>query len=215
MARESLPLHVAVIPDGNRRWARRNNVDYSIAYRRGYENARRIMTLAYDMGTMAFSLFALSRDNCIKRDKELHVIYPLLAEAFYTLVDEYRRMSYDTRLLVLGDLKLLPRSLVSAINYARAEMNSGSRVLAIALCYSGSWEVDYYVRRGLMPESLKLPQVDLLIRTGGFHRVSTFIPLRLEYAEFYFTDVLWPDFDEREYMRALDWFSSQERRFGA
>ena len=208
-------MHVAVIPDGNRRWARRNNVDYSVAYRRGYENARLIMRLAYDMGTLAFSLFALSRDNCLKRSVELQVIYPLLSEAFYTLVDERKSKYRDTRLIVLGDLRLLPRDVMNAVEYARSEMSSGSRLLAIALCYSGSWEAEYYASRGLIPESLRLPQVDLLIRTGGFHRVSTFLPLRLEYAELYFTSVLWPDFGEDEFIKAIQWFQGQERKFGA
>ncbi len=208
----AMPVHVGIIPDGNRRWARKNNTSYAKAYETGYARLRDAIDYLMRKGVKYVSVYTMSRDNCRKRSKlELQVLYKLLIKG----MRELRERDRKPRILVMGDLTLLPVEARREIRETvEATRNIGDYTLVTAICYSGVWEVEYYMKRGLMPPSLSLPPIDLLIRTGGFRRISSFLLLLLEYAELYFTDTLWPDFTEERLQEALDWFSSQERKFG-
>ncbi len=212
----NLPGHVGIIPDGNRRWAARRGVGLSEAYEAGYRRLREAVEELNRLGVRSVSVYAMSRDNCVKRGKrELVLLHHLASRAFRELREDDRLRDEGIRIQVLGDLTLLPVEVRrEALETVRSTSTRSGGLLLIALCYSGRWEVEYYTARGLEPPSLSLPGVDLLIRTGGYRRISSFLPLLLEYAEMYFTPTLWPDFDRGELARALEWFSMQQRKFG-
>ncbi|MCE4601808.1 MAG: undecaprenyl diphosphate synthase family protein [Desulfurococcales archaeon] len=211
-----LPGHVGIIPDGNRRWASRRGVGLGEAYEMGYRRLRETVEELNRLGIRNVSVYAMSRDNCVKRGmRELALLHNLASKAFRELREDKRLRDEDIRIQVLGDLELLPVEVRrEALKTVRATSSRGGGLLLIALCYSGRWEVEYYTSRGLTPPTLSLPGVDLLIRTGGYRRISSFLPLLLEYAEMYFTTTLWPDFDKEELAKALGWFSAQQRKFG-
>ena len=208
--------HVGIIPDGNRRWARRNNVSIGEAYNRGYDTLERILRELLKAGVTTVSVYALSRDNCIKRGPlELRMIYGMAVKAFQRLRRDRDLEERGVRVSVIGDLSLVPPRLRREVYTTMRETGDRSGgLLNIALCYSPRWEIEYYLRRGVTPPSLRIRPIDLLIRTGGARRISGFFPLLLEYAEMYFTETLWPDFGEEELWRAISWFKSQKRNFG-
>ncbi len=212
-----LPRHVGIIPDGNRRWSRLRGVPLRKAYETGYRRLVSSIEYLYEMGVEYVSVYAMSRDNCIKRSKmEKSILFKMTVEAFDELMTNRKLEEHGIRVEVLGDLTLLPveirRKALETVKYTE---NRSRGALIIALCYGGRWEVEYYTARGLPLPSLKLPPIDLLIRTGGMKRISSFFPLLLEYAELYFTDTLWPDFNKGELLKAIEWYSGQERRMGA
>ncbi len=212
-----LPRHIGVIPDGNRRWARHRGVTLYQAYDVGYKRLVSVIEYLHELGINYTSVYAMSRDNCIKRTKfEKSILFKMAISAFDDLMNNKKLEEHSVRIVVLGDLTLLPVDIRrKALETVESTKDRNRGILTIALCYSGKWEVEYYTARGLPLPSLQLPPIDLLIRTGGMRRISSFLPLLLEYAELYFTDTLWPDFDREELMRALEWFSRQERRMGA
>jgi len=208
--------HVGIIPDGNRRWAKRNNKSIREAYERGYDRLENILKSLLKVGVDTVSVYALSRDNCIKRDSiELRFIYSIAVKAFQRLRSNETLEERRIRVNVIGDLSLLPVYLRKEVYETIKETSHREKgLLNIGLCYSPKWEISYYVARGVKPPSSRIKPIDLLIRTGGARRISGFFPLLLEYAEMYFTDTLWPDFTEEELWKALSWFKSQKRNFG-
>ncbi len=208
--------HVGIIPDGNRRWAKRNNVGINEAYSKGYSTLERILKALLKAGVTTVSVYALSRDNCVKRGAiELRLIYGIAVKAFQRLRSNGLLEEKRIRVNVIGDLSLVPSRLRKEVYTTMRETSDRDEgLLNIALCYSPRWEIEHYLKRGVVPPSLRIKPIDLLIRTGGARRISGFFPLLLEYAEMYFTDTLWPDFSEEELWRAVSWFKSQKRNFG-
>ena len=211
-----MPGHVGIIPDGNRRWARLNNVPLSKAYETGYSVLKDTINQLHRLGVANISVYAMSRDNCVKRSMlERRILEGLALRALQELRSSRDLEENGVRVIVIGDLSLLPQRVrAEAIETMRSTMGRDGGFLAIALCYSGRWEIDYYTSRGLKPPTLELDPIDLLIRTGGYRRISSFFPMLLEYAEMYFTNTLWPDFGEEELLRSIEWFGSQQRKFG-
>ena len=213
----AIPLHVGIIPDGNRRWAKRNGVSLLEAYMRGYRKVVEVTEYLYDRGVRVVSVYGLSRENCIRRSNgERRIIEEV---AVYALRDlrrnpKLRRLGVTVR--ILGRPGLFSDRLLEEARETMRSLDGGrGGTLAILLCYSGSWEALEYSSRGLSPASLlALPPLDLVIRTGGAHRLSGFLPCLAEYAELYFTETLWPDITFQEVDRALKWFSRQKRNFG-
>lgn len=207
-------MHIGIIPDGNRRYAQKKGLSLSTAYRAGYDRLRDILYALLDLGVEYVSIYAMSRDNCMKRSPpELTVLYSLIEAAVNDFRADEKLRDHGVRLRVFGDLELLPSKLSSLVKGLEEETrNRANHTLAVALCYSTRWEIN-----SLPPGTRSfetLPPLDLVIRTGGRRRLSDFFMVNSSYAEIYFTDLLWPEFNRDELSRALEWFHSQERLFG-
>ncbi|MGB5334786.1 MAG: polyprenyl diphosphate synthase [Woeseiaceae bacterium] len=228
-----MPRHVAVIMDGNGRWARARQKARHAGHRAGVKAVRTTVEQAVRRGVEALTLFAFSSENWARPEEEVRSLMTLFVEALRREVDELHRN--NVRLRLIGARELLQPRLVKMFAAAE-ERTSGNTglLLNIAAAYGGRWDILHAtkslaarVERGELraddideqafASEMQLadcPELDLLIRTGGEQRVSNFLLWNLAYAELWFTDVLWPDFDEQEFDRALQFFSQKQRRFG-
>ncbi|MBK6406079.1 MAG: di-trans,poly-cis-decaprenylcistransferase [Holophagales bacterium] len=222
------PRHVAVIMDGNGRWATRRGLPRAIGHRAGASAVRRIVESARRRGIATLTLFAFSADNWRRPAAEVEALMRLFERY---LAREARRCEENgIRLRVIGRRDRLGVSLVRAIDAAEAFTADGEAMeLRIAVDYSGRDAILAAVAllpAGIPPSRLDLlsalgwagcggpPEVDLLVRTGGEHRISDFLLWESAYAEVFFSDRLWPDVTDADLAEALAWFSRRERRFG-
>jgi tritrans,polycis-undecaprenyl-diphosphate synthase [geranylgeranyl-diphosphate specific] len=207
-------LHVGIIPDGNRRWAKSRGLTLHEAYEAGYARLKEVARHLFDYDTRYLTVYAMSYDNCVRRDDvERGVLMKILEKAVVDIEEDKILEEYDTSLMVSGDLTLIPDKLRNKIQDLVEKYNRGRRTLHIGLCYSIWWELSQ-LKSNNLKQLQKLPPIDLLIRTGGMRRISGFFPLLVEYAELYFTDTLWPDLTRRELEQAIQWFKRQRRNFG-
>jgi undecaprenyl pyrophosphate synthase len=215
VGRKVIPNHIGIIPDGNRRWAKKIGIDYFTAYRQGFENLKRILDSIIDLSIYNASVYILSYENCKKRTKdELNFLFNLSREGFKYIRENKKLQKNDISVRVTGDLSIPPDFVLDEIEKTHEETkNRNNGVLNLAYCYSGEWEIEK-IKRGERPVSLDLSPIDLVIRTGGVKRISGFFPLLVNYAEFYFSDILWPDFNKSELEKSIQWFSLQQRNFG-
>ncbi len=233
LVRERLPRHVAIIMDGNGRWAKKHKVKVALGHRNGVEALRDVIRESSDLGIFALSIYAFSTENWSRSGEEVAALMQLLLEFFTSEIDELDEKNVAIR--ILGDVQGLPPPQREAVTRAmdRTKDNTGLH-LNIALNYGGRAELLHAVRTlsekvraGLMaPEDIGfgdlenalytrgLPDVDLLIRTSGEMRLSNFLLYQCAYAEFLFPQVLWPDFTVAQYHEALQAFAMRERRFG-
>ncbi len=233
-ARGGLPRHVAIVMDGNGRWARRRGLPRSAGHRAGVQSVRCVVEASLRRGIEALTLFAFSSENWRRPRQEVG----LLMELFLTTLQrEVQRLhEQGVRLRFIGDRAAFAPKLRARIAEAEA-LTAGNATLHlnIAANYGGRWDIAQAARRiaeeaaagRLDPVAVDadrfgrhlcladLPEPDLLIRTGGEQRISNFLLWQIAYTELYFTDLLWPDFDERAYDEALAWYAGRERRFGA
>jgi undecaprenyl diphosphate synthase len=224
-----LPRHVAIIMDGNRRWARLHDRAELEGHAAGVEAIRTLLRHAVRRGVPVMTLYAFSRENWARSDDEVRGLFGLLEAAIRSETDELRRQGVRVRLL--GRLDELPTETRSSIDEALDATSDGQRLLLnIAFNYAGRTELVDAVRTlvasGTPPESIDeaavsrvlytagLPDPDLLIRTGGEQRLSNFLIWQSAYAEFYFCDALWPDFGPAAFDEALLEFARRQRRFG-
>jgi undecaprenyl diphosphate synthase len=231
--REKLPRHVAIIMDGNGRWAEHRNLPRFAGHRAGVETVRRIVQMSGELGIEALTLFAFSSENWRRPKKEVG----LLMDLFLTALEREVKKLHDTGvcLQIIGDISAFPKKLQQRIHDSieKTRNNQGLK-LNIAANYGGKWDITQAVRKlaeqvaagtldsqdideSKIAEQLSLsslPEPDLFIRTGGEQRVSNFLIWQLAYSELYFTHTLWPDFDREEYAKALQSFASRQRRFG-
>ncbi len=227
------PRHVAVIMDGNGRWAARRALPRHLGHRAGVKAVRAIVEGCGRRGIEALTLFAFSSENWGRPAEEVERLMELFVEAMDREVDELQRNG--VRLRFIGDLDALKPHLVDRIRAAqgRTAGNEGMS-LYVALSYGGRWDIVHAARKlaaravqggialGAIDEAalaaeLALggaPDPDLFIRTGGEQRISNFLLWNLAYTELYFCDCLWPDFDDAELERALRHFAQRQRRFG-
>lgn len=228
-----VPNHVAIIMDGNGRWAQMQGKKRVFGHKNGVESVRSTVTAARKMGVKALTLFAFSSENWLRPEEEVSVLMELF---MLVLNREVKRLhKNDIRFRVIGDVSRFSNKLQEKIKAAESltEHNQGM-VLSIAANYGGRWDITNaakqlaaQVKQGeisvddITEDSLNrltslydMPDLDLMIRTGGDHRVSNFLLWQVAYAEFYFTDVLWPDFNEAEFTKAIETFTQRERRFG-
>jgi undecaprenyl diphosphate synthase len=229
VAPEDLPRHVAIIMDGNRRWAREAGLSEAEGHAAGVEAIRPIIRHAVRRGIRALSLFAFSSENWSRSPEEVGVLLGLLDSAIRDETPELREQGVQIRLL--GRLEELPEDTRASIGEALAATADGDRLmLNVAFNYSGRLEIVDAARRcvrdGLTADEIDdiaiedrlytvgLPPLDLLIRTGREHRISNFLIWQAQYAELYFTDRLWPDFGPDALDEALVEFASRHRRFG-
>lgn len=228
-----LPRHVAIIMDGNGRWAKQHKLKVALGHRQGVEALRGIIRESSDLGIEALSLYAFSTENWKRDPQEVDALMGLLLEFFSSEIDELDEKNVCIR--ILGDKMGLPERQRRAVMNAeeRTGSNTGLK-LNIALNYGARAELTMAartlaerVRRGeLAPEEITedtlagalytrgLPDVDLLIRTSGEMRLSNFLLFQCAYAEFEFPTVLWPDFTLEHYHEALRLFAARDRRFG-
>ena len=216
MLPSAVPIHVGIVPDGNRRWARRNGVSLLEAYLRGYRNVKMLSKELYNRSVRVVSVYGVSAENCEKRSpEEKKIIEKVAIHALRDLrSDEFVR-TRDIAVRVLGWPSRLSEAVATEAEITTRELDRGRGGLFVLLiCYSGRAEIEWYSARGMIPPSLLLPPVDLVIRTGGVRRLSGFLPVASDYAELYFSDKLWPDFGLQDIEKALSWFSMQKRNFG-
>ena len=228
-----LPRHVAIIMDGNGRWAQKHKMSVSKGHRQGTETLREIIRHTDDLGIEALSLYAFSTENWNRSEEEVAALMQLILDFFASEIDELD--AKNVRILILGDKGRLPElqreTLIEAER--RTRDNTGLH-LNIAINYGGraelvkaAKEIAVMVRNGtiqaedITEETLAdhlytrgQPDVDLLIRTSGEMRLSNFLLYQNAYAEFVFPETLWPDFTVEDYDKALSVFGKRERRFG-
>jgi len=201
---QSTSFHVAVIMDGNGRWATRRGLPRAAGHRAGVEAVRRIVRAAPDVGITALTLYAFSSDNWSRPPTEVTALMRLFARYLHREVPEL--VAQYVRLSIIGRRDRLPAALVNATVDAEQATSGGTRLdLRIA--------VDYSARAAIRSGTL-LPDVDLLIRAGGEQRLSDFLLWESAYAELWFTDTMWPDFTATELAGAVQDFRARDRRFG-
>ena len=227
--KQRLPAHVAVIMDGNGRWAKKRGLPRSAGHRAGVERVRTIIRMSSDIGIRYLTLYAFSTENWKRPQDEVSTLMRLLVEYLIKELPELHEK--NVRIKTLGDIKALPQDVADAIDHAvdTTKDNTGLTV-NMAINYGARQEIAAAVRAalsvGMKPEDADefwissalytagQPDPDLLIRTSGEARISNFLLYQLAYAEFYFCQTLWPDFDEAEYAKALADFAARDRRFG-
>ncbi len=225
-----LPMHVAIVPDGNGRWAERQGLPRLKGHRAGVQNMRAIIEYLDDYGIKYVTLYGFSSENWARPKEEVSGLFRILKERIEKDVPKLHERGVKVR--HLGRLRQLPDWLQKAVNGAmELTKNNKGLVLSLAFNYGGKVEIVDAVRRivaeGIPPEKIDerllsnylyttgLPDVDLLIRTGDELRLSNFLIWQTAYSEYYFTDVLWPDFSKEDIDKALVAYSQRERRFGA
>ena len=228
-----LPRHVAIIMDGNGRWAKARGLSRSAGHAAGTEALRDIIRASDDWGIEALSLYAFSTENWARSKEEVGALMALLLKYFGSEIDELDEK--NVHITILGDVDGLPEAQRDAVVSAmeRTKNNTGLK-LNIALNYGGRAELvraakglAEQVRSGqidpgdidemLFEQQLytrESPDVDLLIRTSGEQRLSNFLPWQTTYAEFVFDPTNWPDFDRARYMKCLQVYADRDRRFG-
>ncbi len=227
---DPIPGHVAIIMDGNGRWAERQGLPRKAGHRRGVSNIRRIVELLAKRGVKVVTLYAFSTENWRRPTDEVDGLMEILAEEIEPQTRELHKAG--VRLVHLGDTRPLDPALQDAIRRAQAttEQNVGITV-NVAFNYGGRYEILQAVRRmladGVDPESVNeslfgrylytdgCPDPDLIIRTGGEQRLSNFLIWQAAYSEYYHTPVLWPDLDAGDLDRALSAYGQRQRRYGS
>ena len=230
---QQVPKHIAIIMDGNGRWAKSRHQPRFMGHRAGVKSVEKIIKHCVKCEVEVLSLFAFSSENWRRPTKEVSLLMELFAVA---LKQQTKRIhKNNTRLRVIGDISKFSKSLQKQIEEAQTitENNTGLTI-NVAANYGGRWDITRSVKQlaeRVMEGSLKLediteqqitqglitadlPEPDLFIRTGGEQRVSNFMLWQMAYTEFYFTDTLWPDFDEQVLDTAIASFNQRERRFG-
>ncbi|MDY2842154.1 MAG: isoprenyl transferase [Candidatus Borkfalkiaceae bacterium] len=221
-----IPRHLGIIMDGNGRWAEKRNKPRSFGHRAGSANVDRIVTHAFNRGVKTLSLFAFSCENWTRPEKEVNELMRLLEKYFKKFISKV--LEKNVKLSVMGDVSVLSDKLKKIISDAteRSAKNDGF-VLNIGINYGGRQEIVRAVK-DILAEGGEVSvdnisahlytsdfgEPDMIIRTGGELRISNFMLFQSAYSELYFTDVLWPDFDEKELDKAIAEYGERHRRFG-
>ena len=226
---ESLPKHVAVIMDGNGRWAKSKGKARIFGHRNGIKAVRETVEGAAEIGIQFLTLYAFSVENWKRPKKEVNALMSLLVTAINN--EMQRLIKNNIKLTVIGETDNLPsktqKELMDAINSTK---NNTKMTLTLALSYSGKWDILNAVKKiindKIEPNSINedifqqylttknVPYPELLIRTSGEHRISNFLLWEIAYSELYFTDTLWPDFRKKHLTKAIIEYQNRERRFG-
>lgn len=229
MDKKTFPLHIGIIMDGNGRWAEMRGLPRSEGHKRGVERVREIVKASLGFGINVLSLYAFSLENWLRPADEVSVIMSLLER---TIKGEFLNFIEEgIRFKVIGNREKLSSNILQAIEeLERATSNNSKLILQCALSYGGRDEIVRAVKKAI---SLKMPienineqsfsklldtsdtiDPDLIIRTSGEMRLSNFLIWQSAYAEFYFTDTLWPDFTKEELLEAIQHYRTRDRRFG-
>ncbi len=226
-----IPAHIAIIMDGNGRWAKARGMNRSMGHQQGVVAVRKITTACSNLGVKFLTLYTFSTENWNRPAEEVAALMSLIL----TSLEEELFMKNNVRLRIIGDLSRVPQVVQDSILalQQRTSVNTGM-TMVIALSYSSRWEITQAVKHiaqevekgELKPEEVNeeliskhlttnfMPDPDLLIRTGGEVRLSNYLLWQCAYTEFYFCDTFWPDFHEEDLCQAISWFQNRERRFG-
>ncbi len=227
----SIPQHIAIIMDGNGRWAQKRHMPRTVGHAKGVAGVRDLVEFCAHKGVKYLTLFAFSTENWSRPEEEVSTLMGLFLQY---LEKELKNLSQaGVRLQVIGDVTAFAQELQDRIAEAvKATAGNDVIVLTVAANYGGHWDIVRAVQvwqashpqanaQELTQEELAkylstahMPDPDLLIRTGGEQRISNFMLWQVSYAELYFTDVLWPEFGKEKLELALDWFQTRQRRFG-
>jgi undecaprenyl diphosphate synthase len=228
---DRVPAHVAIIMDGNGRWAKARGLNRSLGHQEGVETVREITTVASHLGVKYLTLYTFSTENWNRPAPEVAALMSLIL----TAMEEELFMKNNVSLRIIGEVERLPEDVRTAILnlVERTSKNTGT-TMVIALSYSSRWEITRavqslagQVKEGkLQPEDITeetfeqalatefMPDPDLLIRTGGELRLSNYLLWQCAYSELYFCDTYWPDFGTKDFCQAIAEFQNRERRFG-
>jgi undecaprenyl diphosphate synthase len=230
---KEVPIHIAIIMDGNGRWAKKQGKDRIEGHKAGVESVRNAVKASIECGVKFLTLYAFSTENWKRPKEEVDALMELLVFAIEKEVPEL--MKNNIRLNAIGNLSSLPeKSKQSLYQSIELTKNNTQLTLTLALSYSSKWEITnackliaQKVKQGLLnPEDIDestiqnhlntadLPDPELIIRTSGEYRISNFLLWQAAYAEFYFTPVYWPEFTKEEFYKAIFDFQKRERRFG-
>lgn len=225
--------HVAIIMDGNGRWAKRRLLPRHAGHRAGVRAARRAVEASVELGVRTLTLFAFSSENWNRPEAEVRKLMALFVESLNKQVPELHEQG--VRLRIIGDRSSLSPELKEQISASESMTAKNQRLdLVVAVSYGGRWDIVEAAKRiaadvasgqietdqidesllGATLQTAAIPDPDLFIRTGGERRISNFLIWDLAYTELYFTDLLWPDFGPKEFETALASFTGRERRFG-
>ncbi len=228
-----LPRHIAIIMDGNGRWAKERGKERSYGHRQGVESVRTITRAAGNLGIKYLTLYTFSTENWSRPEEEVHALMALMVMAIERETPDL--MKNNVRLTAIGDLERMPAEVRERLSHCMEQTASNTGItLVLALSYSSRWEIVRAARfmaaeaaaGRLLPEQIDeqlvssalttsaIPDPDLLIRTGGECRISNFLLWQAAYSELYFTPQYWPDFDEESLYKAICDYQSRERRFG-
>jgi undecaprenyl diphosphate synthase len=230
---QRLPSHIAIIMDGNGRWAKEKGEDRLYGHLHGVESVRNIVEGAAELGIKYLTLYAFSTENWDRPEYEVSGLMELLVETIHNEVPTLNKN--NIRLHVIGDVDMLPNAAKKELEEALSETSTNTGLnLVMALSYSSRWEIVHAVKNiaadvkngKLLPDAItqstiqqylttkNFPDPELMIRTSGEYRISNFLLYQLAYAELYFTNTLWPDFRKENLYAAILDFQSRERRFG-
>ncbi len=231
--KEKLPIHVAVIMDGNGRWAQRKGNSRIFGHQNGVLAVRQTVEAASELGIQYLTLYAFSTENWNRPREEVNALMSLLINTIEKELDSL--LENNVSLHIIGDTESLPEDVQKQLSAAiEKTRNNNGLNLVLALSYSGRWEILNAMRKLALDvknnkiqanelgcdsfsqylTTADLPDPELLIRTSGEYRISNFLLWQIAYAELYFTDILWPDFRKEHFFDAIVDFQKRERRFG-
>ena len=231
--RNNILKHIAIIMDGNGRWAKKNNLSVSNGHKKGLENAKKIIAKVIELKIEKLTLFAFSSENKYRPELEINSIFSLFLEYLQNEIKQLEDNNIHFK--VLGDIALFPNIIQKKIiNTEKKLLNQTGLQLNIAAGYGGRWDIvetTKKISKDLLANKIVIDNineelfsnysitgansdVDLLIRTGGEYRISNFLLWNLAYSELFFSDKYWPDFDEQELEKAINNFKERTRRFG-
>ncbi|MBK9285398.1 MAG: isoprenyl transferase [Sphingobacteriaceae bacterium] len=229
----NVPKHIAIIMDGNGRWAKKHGEDRIFGHHEGVNSVREIVEACGEIGVKFLTLYAFSTENWNRPKEEVDALMELLVSTISLETESLHKKG--VRLQVIGDIASLPDSCQKELAESiKMTENNSTVTLILALSYSSRWEItnavkiiSNKVKEGkLNPDEINAklidsflatkdyPEPELMIRTSGEHRISNFLLWQLAYAEFYFTDILWPDFRKPQFFQAILSYQNRERRFG-
>ncbi len=230
---DRLPQHIAIIMDGNGRWAKKHGLNRTMGHKKGAEAVRNAIEASAELGIPFLTLYAFSTENWKRPQDEIDSLMKLLVDSLNK--EQTTLLKNNIRLNAIGDLKKLPEKVYSKLqNTVQLTSQNNRLTLTVALSYSARWEILNMVQNisrkiknnELSVENINentiqqhlstypIPDPDLLIRTSGEYRVSNFLLYQIAYTELYFTDVLWPDFSKEEFYKAIIDYQRRERRYG-
>ena len=226
---DSIPKHVAVIMDGNGRWAMNHGKDRVFGHKKGVGSARDIIEIANDIGVEYLTLYTFSKENWNRPEVEVNALMSLLVSTLFKEINSL--MDKNVRVKIIGNIEDLPdKARNSMLDAIKVTSKNTGLTLFIAVSYSGRDEIVTAVKN-IVKENISTNKIDekllsnylytknapdpeLVIRTGGEFRVSNFLLWQIAYSEIYVTDLFWPEFDKIQFLKAIDFFQTRERRFG-
>ena len=231
--KNKIPKHIALIMDGNGRWAKERGQNRLEGHATGVDSVREILKAGQEIGVSYLTLYAFSTENWNRPKEEVEGLMDLLVQSITNELEELNENG--VRLLAIGDIDGLPEKCALSLKNAINETANNKNIsLILALNYSSKWEINHAIKRisaDVQTNKLKIEQIsdelissylatkdipdpELLIRTSGEHRISNFLLWQIAYTEFYFTDVHWPDFRREQFIEAILDYQGRERRFG-